>query len=221
MNQRQYFKAYSEGKPSCLTANRIKELERVGFEWDPLALIWNVQFRQLSEFKARSGRGLLPPLRSSNPKLGKWVTNQRHDYKLYSEGKPSRMTAERIRELESVEFVWDPLADVWNERFRELCELREQFGKCLVSLRSSNPKLAKWVTTQRHEYELYQDGKSSRMTEERIRELESVEFVWDTQVLLFESNDLNNWLNSRHHSVTTSCHNSFVPSLVSVVSYTE
>jgi hypothetical protein len=147
--------------------------------------------------------------------------NQRQYFKAYSEGKPSCLTAERIRELESVEFVWDPLADVWNERFRELCELREQFGKCLMSLRSSNPKLAKWVTTQRHEYKLYQDGKSSKMIVERIRELESVEFVWDTQLLLFESNDLNNWLNSRHRLVTTSCHNSFVPSLAPVVSYTE
>jgi hypothetical protein len=90
-----------------------------------------------------------------------------------------------------------------------------------VSLRSSNPKLAKWVTTQHHDYKLYQDGKPSRMTAERIRELDSVEFVWDTQVLLFESNGLNNWLNKRHNSVTASCHNSFLPSLVPVVSYTE
>ena len=187
--QRQYYKSYSEGKPSCLTAKRIKELESAGFVWDPIAFFWRVQFRQLSEFKAQSGHGLLP-IRLFNPKLGKWVTKQRHDYKLYSEGKPSCMTAERIRELESVEFVWDPLADFWNVRFRELCEFRAQSGQYLVSLKSSNLKLAKWVTTQRHNYKLHSEGKPSHMTAERIRELESVEFVWDTKVLLFGSNGL-------------------------------
>ena len=188
---------------------------------DPLAAGWKERVERMREFKPHFGHCLVPQQYSNNTGIEPWVTTQRHNYKLYSEGKPSCMTAEHIRELESVEVVCDTSAALWTERFRELCEFREQFGKCLVSLRSSKPKLAKWVTTQRHEYELYQDGKSSRMTEERIRELESVEFVWDTQVLLFESNDLNNWLNSRHHSVTTSCHNSFVPRLVSVVSYTE
>jgi hypothetical protein len=52
-----------------------------------------------------------------------------------------------------------------------------QFGHCLVPQRdAANRTLGLWISTQRHDYKLYQDGKPSRMTVERIRELEIVEF---------------------------------------------
>ena len=38
------------------------------------------------------------------PKLGKWVSRQRSNYRLHQEGKPSPMTEECIRELESPGF---------------------------------------------------------------------------------------------------------------------
>lgn len=40
-------------------------------------------------------------------KLGKWVHKQRQEYKLYTEGKHSQMTAERIEELGKLEFKWN------------------------------------------------------------------------------------------------------------------
>jgi len=39
---------------------------------------------------------------------------------------------------------------------------------------AAHPKLGKWVSTQRSNYEFYQEGYPSPMTEERIRELESL-----------------------------------------------
>jgi len=62
---------------------------------DPRAAYWNERIEQRREFKAQFGHCLVPQEYSTN--LGPWVTTQRHDYKLYSEGKPSSMTAERIR----------------------------------------------------------------------------------------------------------------------------
>ena len=100
-NQRKHL--YSEGKPSCTTADRIRELEIVEFVWDPLADSWSVRFRELCEFKAQFGPCLLQFGYSSDPKLGRWVANQRHDNKLYSEGKQRHITPQRMRELESVE----------------------------------------------------------------------------------------------------------------------
>jgi hypothetical protein len=38
--------------------------------------------------------------------LGSWVAVQRKEYKLRMEGKPSRLTQERIHRLESVGFEW-------------------------------------------------------------------------------------------------------------------
>ena len=47
-------------------------------------------------------RSLVPEQYSANPKLGRWVSTQRAQYKLFQEGKPILMKEERIRELESI-----------------------------------------------------------------------------------------------------------------------
>ena len=43
---------------------------------------------------------------SSSEGLGSWVAAQRREYKLLMEGKPSRLTKERIRRLEGIGFEW-------------------------------------------------------------------------------------------------------------------
>ena len=92
---------------------RIRELESIGFDWGTtktdLASIWSARFQQLREYKVQSGHCLVPYQYSANLKLGKWVSNERYQYRLYQEGKPSPMTEERIRELESIEFKWEPI----------------------------------------------------------------------------------------------------------------
>ena len=53
----------------------------------------------------------------------------------------------------------------WCSLFRELCEFKVQFGHCIVpQLYSDNPKLGNWVSTQRKNYRLCQEGKPSRLT---------------------------------------------------------
>jgi hypothetical protein len=90
------------------------------------------------------------------------------------------MIAERIRELDSVEFKWELNHLTWNERFEQLREFTVQFGHCLVPVKySANRKLGNLVSTQRSTYKLYQEGKPSAMTAERIRALESVGFKWE------------------------------------------
>ena len=180
--QRYLGKLFQEGEPSCITAERIQALDSVGFEWETAtAAFWSVRFRQLLEFKAQFGNCLVPNKYSATPKLGQWVSTQRTNYKMYQEGKPSHMTAERIQELESVGFEWEPNHNAWSLRFRQLREFKSEFGHCVVPNKySATPKLAHWVVTQRSTYRLYQDGKPSRMTAERIQELESVGFEWET-----------------------------------------
>ena len=188
MTQRNNCKLYQEGKPSHMTAERIQELENVGFKWGisktDLRSSWNERFEELREFKVQYGHCRVPKLYSDNPKLGYWVAKQRARYRLYQEGKPSHMTAERIQELENVGFKWDVRAHIvsWNERFEELREFKVEFGNCLVpKLYFDNPKLGMWVATQRARYKSQQEGKPSPMTAEHIQELESVDFEWDVR----------------------------------------
>ena len=108
-DQRYHCKLYQEGKPNRMTAERIRELERVGFfDWgtrkNDLGSTWSLRFQQLREFKVQFGHCVVPAKYSANPQLGKWVSNQRCHCKLFQEGKPNHMTADRVRELESIEF---------------------------------------------------------------------------------------------------------------------
>ena len=125
---------------------------------------------QLYEYKVQFGNCLVPQKYAANLKLGKWVSKQRREYRLYQEEKPSSMTEDRIRELDSVGFVWEPQDHAWRDHFRQLCEYKVQFGNCLVPQKyAANLKLRKWVSNQRSTY--------SHMSAERIRELESIEFM--------------------------------------------
>jgi hypothetical protein len=179
--QRYHGKTYQEGTPSPMTAERIRVLESVGFEWDTTAAFWSLRVRQLREFKVQFGHCLVPNKYSASTKLGQWVATQRTNYKMYHEGKPSPMTAERIQELESIGFEWEPNHVAWRLRFRQLREFKAEFGHCRVPTKySENPTLGQWVSTQRHNFKLFQEGKSSRMTAERIQELERVGFEWET-----------------------------------------
>jgi hypothetical protein len=64
-------------------------------------------------------------------------------------------------------------------RLEELRQYSEDHGDCLVPRKyPSNPALADWVSTQRHQYKLYQDGKHSNMTATRIQQLEALGFEW-------------------------------------------
>jgi hypothetical protein len=121
--QRTRYREYSEEKSDSTTAEHIRALEGIGFNWGisktGLTSIWSVRFQQMCEFKAQFGHCLVPQQYAANAKLGNWVKNQRRNYRWHQEGKPSAMTEERIRELESVGFEWGTsksrtgLASIW------------------------------------------------------------------------------------------------------------
>jgi hypothetical protein len=160
---------YQEGKPSTMTAERLRAFDGVGFSRGrskaDFSSIWSVRLQQMREFKVEFGHCFVPLKYLVNPKLGPWVLVQRRNCRLYQEGKPSRMTAERIRELECLEFKWEQTYINWNERFEQLREFKVQFGHCVVPLNYSPiPKLRQWASKQRSNYRLYQEGKPSTMT---------------------------------------------------------
>ena len=177
--QRHNYKLQKDGKPSSMTEERIRKLNGVSFDWDATNASWNALLEQLTEFKVQLGHCLVPQQYAVNPKLGGWVSTQRRNYKLQKEGKPSSMTEERIRALNGVDFDWDATNASWNALLEQLTEFKVQLGHCLVPYKySANPELGRWVSKQRYFMKLYQEGKPSSMTEERIRVLESIGFDW-------------------------------------------
>ena len=176
--QRSNCRKYQEGKPSCITEDRIRTLDGIGFDWGrsktDLASVWIVRFRELCEFKAHVGHCLVPHNYPAHLKLGHWVNAQRCSYKLYQEGKASRMSEEQMQALDGVGFDWgrsktDWASVIWSERFRELCEFKAQFGHCLVAQNyPDNLKLGSWVSNQRARFREFQEGKPNPMRAEHI-----------------------------------------------------
>mmetsp|Transcript_27126 Transcript_27126/g.64854 ORF Transcript_27126/g.64854 Transcript_27126/m.64854 type:complete len:102 (+) Transcript_27126:1101-1406(+) len=98
------------------------------------------------------------------------------------ENKQSTMTSERVKLLEDIGFIWDSHASTWEDRLNELKEYAAVHGNCNVpSSYSGNPKLATWIKCQRRQYKLLQEGRTSNMTLERMKELEKIGFKWRVQ----------------------------------------
>mmetsp|Transcript_8673 Transcript_8673/g.17700 ORF Transcript_8673/g.17700 Transcript_8673/m.17700 type:complete len:356 (-) Transcript_8673:502-1569(-) len=167
-------------RKSNMTRERIRALESIGFEWALKILTeWEVRLDEVNNYKAIYGDCNVPKEWSENRPLGDWVHTQRQQYRLYQEEKKSAMTEERIQALEDIGFSWDAREDIWQQRFNELKEYRDRYGNCNVPNQwSENKQLANWVRKQRYQYRLYQEGKKSQITEERILALESIKFQW-------------------------------------------
>ena len=116
--QQNSYKLYQEGKPSPMTAEHIRELDRVGFHLGAskigLTSAWSERFAQLLEFKVQFGHCLVPQRYAANPKLGQWVATQRSNCRKYQEGKPSCMTEDRIRTLDGIGFDWGEAKLRWH-----------------------------------------------------------------------------------------------------------
>ena len=143
---------------------------------------WNQKYQELVEYSSKYGDCLVP--RSYKDKsLHNWVIAQRQEYRKWKHGKPSNMNRERQNALEKIGFVWQtkvvPKAVEWESRYSELCKYHEQHGDTLVPQKyKPNIQLGRWVETQRRQYKLLEDGKTSNLTLERMEALDSIGFVW-------------------------------------------
>jgi hypothetical protein len=176
-NQRQQYKLHRQGEISFMTNFRIQALEKIAFEWSNT---WEARLSELADYRKIHGHCNIPASYSENAKLGKWVTNQRSQYKLHLQGERSYMTLLRIQALESLGFEWDSHSVAWVDRLNELADYRKSHGHCNVPRNySENSKLGQWVTNQRSQYKSHQEGKASSMTTFRIQALESLGFEWN------------------------------------------
>jgi len=83
----------------ALSAERREKLDSIGFVWSMYQKeSWDVMFDRLLEYKARNGDCRVPQYYKENPKLGRWVDNQRF--------RKEHLSEERKTRLESIGFVW-------------------------------------------------------------------------------------------------------------------
>ena len=91
-----------------MTEKRIQLLEAEDFIWDVNDHIWEIRFQQMCDFVTLNGHALIKE-RKGDP-LVSWVRTQRLNYKNHLTGKPTTLTDERIKRLDSIGFAWEARA---------------------------------------------------------------------------------------------------------------
>ena len=150
---------YKKGK---LSKDRTKFLNSINFIWDPLEEEWQTKYKELKAFKIKNGN--VNPSRR-DPLLGNWILVQR---RVYKKGKLSK---EKVELLNSINIIWDPLEEEWQEKYDELKAFKLEHSH--ASPKISHPSLGSWCSRQRQVY------KKGKLPKDRTEFLNSINFQWD------------------------------------------
>ena len=160
----QWVAVQRKAKNNMLSVFR-KRLNAIGFVWDGHEHAWKEGFAALTKFKAREGHCLVPRYQVEGAyKLGQWVSVQRLSR--------DTMSAERKKQLDAIEFVWDGRNHYWETGFAALFRFKAREGHCRVpsSHIENKFKLGQWVTTKRRS--------KNNMASSRKSQLDKIGFVW-------------------------------------------
>ena len=101
-------------------------------------------------------------------------------------GSPNGTKKQKKDDTDEVRFS-EYQAEIWTERFEDLCAFREKHGHTNVPHSyKENSALSQWVQRQRYQYRLRQEGKRSTLTDERVNLLENAGFVWNSHQTVWE-----------------------------------
>jgi hypothetical protein len=90
-----------------ITAERVKALDALGFEWTPHAVRWEAMIAALHSFKEDHGHCNVPYGWEANRTLANWVANQRRRKRLLDRGEQNPgITAERVSRLDELGLEW-------------------------------------------------------------------------------------------------------------------
>lgn len=175
---------------------RIAALDKLGFVWSFYDQKWELRIKDLMTYKSEHGHLNVPFKYPPNQSLAHWVHNQRRDYNLFQEGRPSQMTVEKLNELSRLGFVWksdyprtkrkvsndhvlQSEEELWQENYRALVGFHADHGHCSVNrFTSVNRKLCAWLTWQRKQHKLFKEGRPSQMNQDRADKLTALGFEW-------------------------------------------
>ncbi|MDX2370869.1 MAG: Helicase associated domain protein [Colwellia sp.] len=158
-------------KKNTLSRERIERLEEIGFDWDQTEIDYTIGFNALVEYKEEHGDCNVPKRfkTSSGYSLGRWITTRRDNYK------KNKLSQEKIKKLEDIDFDWFPKETEYQTNFNALVDYKEEHDDCNVPNRyetSTGLALGGWVGSRRREY------KVNKLSTERIQRLEEIGFQW-------------------------------------------
>jgi hypothetical protein len=166
-------------KNNRLSVDRVKRLEQLGFVWGPYEAAWEQMFAALTAYKQAHGNCNVPHRWKDHPTLGKWCGTQRRNYN------DNKLSADRVKRLEQIGFVWDPLTIAWDETWEEmyaaLTAYKQTHGDCNVpAIWKDNFQLGHWCSRQRTFH------KKTKLSTDQIKRLEQLGFMWDPLTAAWE-----------------------------------
>ena len=115
-------------------------------------------------------------------KLAKWATRQRNCYAnaQMKETNPSIgiIKPYQVDLLNRLEFSWNPREQQFTQNLARLRVFKEENGHANVPMKYEDVPLANFVQKWRREYRLFQEGKPSNMSQDRLEALEKAGFMW-------------------------------------------
>jgi hypothetical protein len=165
-------KVRKERRRGLLNRRRIRQLDKLGFAWDPKALKalrWEEMYSALLRYRAKHGNCRVTCECREYPGLRYWVRNQR------TARKNHRLKPADIERLDSIGFVWKrDLQELWDSHYAALAAFKKKHGHCNVSmLWNEHASLGNWVRTQRVR------RRRGKLTERQIRRLDELGFLWE------------------------------------------
>jgi superfamily II DNA or RNA helicase len=168
--------------------DRVKRLESVpGWVWDQIDARWEESYSKLLDFVSREGHSRVPAKhREGSFKIGIWCDNQRAKFRA------GTLSNDRISRLEELSgWSWNPLDDLWDEKFSVLARILENEGDDRIprSRVEGGINVGSWVDSRRAEY------RAGTLPADRIARLESLRgWSWDPHSDLWENGFL--WLSN-------------------------
>ena len=152
--------AYQKNK---LSLERIKKLEDLGVDWNPLESQWQKNYKALEEYKKKYGHINISRRDEGYNVLGDWIANNRYDYR------NDKISSERIKKLELLNIIWEPKETQWLEKYETLKQFYKKFGHFNVPIRDKEwAGLGNWLGKNR---KYYSQGK---LASERVKKLEEL-----------------------------------------------
>ncbi|MBI3880832.1 MAG: Helicase associated domain protein [Verrucomicrobia bacterium] len=153
-------------KRNRLEPDHVRQLEEIGFAWSAHDGGWDAMFAKLVEHLRPMHNGKKRDIEPSD-ELRRWMWVQRQHKRR------GEILDWREKRLDSIGFDWVPYDDRWQAMFIRLQKYRETHGDCRVPDEwPSDPKLARWVRTQRAQCS------HGKLSPERIEKLDSIVFDW-------------------------------------------
>jgi len=141
---------------------------------------WKAMYLKLKDYYEKNGHSNVAE--KEDIKLAKWVTRMRTCYGNAQLDKPNPLLTVikpyQYDLLNRIEFCWNPREQQFNQNVAHLIEYKKEYGNTNVPLKHKDIHLANFVQKWRREYRLFQEGKPSNMSEDRLKVLKEAGFTW-------------------------------------------